>query len=359
MALHNLGTLMQACRKRFDALPKSLDLEIPPQFWKMFQEAYERETNDKILHTNQHGFVIGNGNERSDISSRWLLYAYSFSPFYREIMRYRDKQKAILENGLTAGLSADDKAKLKKQLPSPNWAEAVDAILPGIATKIRSRMKEPPHNTQSSVLNFERFLSDRDWWGQGKNFERSDNDWIGSSIRTAARVIHANSDRLPQVIQAVAGNLELRRKLRMLVRTAAAQQAMPWAQIGRNVIYYGAPGTGKSHRIKEEIQTVDETLTVHTVFHADTQTGDFVGSFRPLKVKGMLDYAFQPGPFTIALIRAMKNPADMHYLVIEEINRAPAAAVFGEIFQLLDRKPDGSSSYRISPSDPAHEAYLA
>jgi len=115
-----------------------------------------------------------------------------------------------------------------------------------------------------------------------------------------------------------------------------------------NVIYYGAPGTGKSHTINESIK---EKYTVRTVFHADTQNSDFLGCLKP-KMQGKdIRYEFRSGPFTDAVIKAFQEPSEQHCLVIEEINRAPAAAVFGEIFQLLDREPDGQSTYSINLSD--------
>ncbi len=128
------------------------------------------------------------------------------------------------------------------------------------------------------------------------------------------------------------------------------------ASLGVNIIYYGAPGTGKSHTIDEEI---NEANTVRSVFHADTQNSDFTGCLKPVMDDGNIKYEFRPGPFTNAIINAA-NDSDNHYwLVIEEINRAPAAAVFGEIFQLLDRDSDaGKSRYGITLSDPDMHTYI-
>ncbi|HEO0719555.1 TPA: AAA family ATPase, partial [Yersinia enterocolitica] len=123
---------------------------------------------------------------------------------------------------------------------------------------------------------------------------------------------------------------------------------------GRNVIYYGAPGTGKSHAINEETKG---SLKILTVFHPDTQYSDFVGALKPKMDSGSITYQFRPGPFTNALITAFSNPDKKVYLVIEEINRAPAAAVFGELFQLLDRE-NGASKYRINATDPDMIDYI-
>jgi hypothetical protein len=65
-------------------------------------------------------------------------------------------------------------------------------------------------------------------------------------------------------------------------------------------------------------------------------------------VKGSVDYRFSPGPFSEALCAAYGEPAHQHFLVIEELNRAAAAAVFGELFQLLDRNDDGSGKYKVN-----------
>ncbi|MFT7687148.1 MAG: hypothetical protein ACI9FB_002500 [Candidatus Azotimanducaceae bacterium] len=124
---------------------------------------------------------------------------------------------------------------------------------------------------------------------------------------------------------------------------------------GCNRIIYGAPGTGKSHSIA---QSTDEKFIVRTVFHPETQYSDFVGCLKPVMEGDRVAYRFRPGAFTEALVKAINDPSETYNLVIEEINRASAAAVFGEIFQLLDRKPDGSSCYPIDISDPDLLNYL-
>ncbi|CDT14640.1 McrB family protein [Vibrio coralliirubri] len=129
----------------------------------------------------------------------------------------------------------------------------------------------------------------------------------------------------------------------------------------KNKIFYGAPGTGKSYRIhKEECKGAEKVITV---FHPETQYNDFVGSLKPKMERGhdgksIVTYQFRPGPFTNALIKAKSHPSVHVCLVIEEINRAPAAAVFGELFQLLDRDEKGRSTYKIDVVDPDMLDYI-
>jgi hypothetical protein len=125
---------------------------------------------------------------------------------------------------------------------------------------------------------------------------------------------------------------------------------------GQNILYYGAPGTGKSHQVQQVIGT---SKYFTTVFHPDMQNSDFIGSLKPgLDDKGGVTYAFRPGPFANALAFAWANPSEKVYLVIEELNRAVAAAVFGELFQLLDRTGDGSGRYGVDFPSPEFEAWF-
>ena len=125
---------------------------------------------------------------------------------------------------------------------------------------------------------------------------------------------------------------------------------------GRNIILYGVPGSGKSYTIKQEYCD-DEERIERVVFHPDYTYSDFVGQILPNVTEKVVNYEFKPGPFTRLLKKAYDNPSVEFFLIIEEINRGNAPAIFGDIFQLLDRNDKGESEYSISNTDIAKIVY--
>lgn len=127
--------------------------------------------------------------------------------------------------------------------------------------------------------------------------------------------------------------------------------------VGYNKIFYGIPGCGKSFHVENVVvKDVNKKDNVfRTTFYLDYSNSDFIGQIYPHVEDEKVTYEPIPGPFTKALERALSTD-EMVYLVIEEINRGNAAAIFGDTFQLLDRlkkdNPDGrlagDSEYPIS-----------
>jgi hypothetical protein len=147
----------------------------------------------------------------------------------------------------------------------------------------------------------------------------------------------------------------------------------------RNRILYGAPGTGKSNQLDKEAKYYfNESNYERVTFFANYTYSQFVGSFKPVVIykennssrkyyksdkvteisnnlKPVITYRFVPGPFIKMLARAQKSlqegKDESFLLIIEEINRANASAVFGDIFQLLDRDRSHNSQYAIYLSE--------
>lgn len=133
-------------------------------------------------------------------------------------------------------------------------------------------------------------------------------------------------------------------------------------------IYYGAPGTGKSHSVKCETEAWEKKgRVVRTTFHPDSDYSTFVGAYKPTTesvqrydiynkpmtrdgvpvMEPVITYEFVEQAFLQAYIDAWRNREEPEFLIIEEINRGNCAQIFGDLFQLLDRGNDGYSEYAI------------
>lgn len=124
------------------------------------------------------------------------------------------------------------------------------------------------------------------------------------------------------------------------------------------VIFYGAPGTGKSYSIGSLIKRSypgyteydDNPYVFRTTIYRDYSYFDFVGNIMPVTKAGKVSYEFVPGIFTTALCTALRTQdrnLDV-YLILEEMSRGDIASIFGDVFQLLDRNDDGKSMYAIN-----------
>lgn len=154
---------------------------------------------------------------------------------------------------------------------------------------------------------------------------------------------------------------------------ANGQQTNGKAKFGANKIFYGAPGCGKSHHVSDMLDeaSVAKDNIVRVTFHPEYANCDFIGQILPTvetktdettgEEKEIVKYIFNPGPFTLALQTAY-DTNDMVFLIVEEINRGNAAAIFGDMFQLLDRvKDSGKPNYCASEypvSNPNMQKYL-
>lgn len=107
-------------------------------------------------------------------------------------------------------------------------------------------------------------------------------------------------------------------------------------------IYIGPPGSGKSYLCRDLVNVT------RIVFHPEYENSDFIGSLLPVDSDGKIKYTFVPGPFTKILEKALHNREAQYNLLIEEMTRGNCAAIFGEIFQLLDRDENGNSQYAIN-----------
>ena len=137
-------------------------------------------------------------------------------------------------------------------------------------------------------------------------------------------------------------------------------------------IFFGAPGTGKSYELNKEAKEYFGKDYERVTFHPNYMYGNFVGAYKPFpkvlknsdgsiktdadgNIQETITYEYIPGVLMKQLVKAFKNPNKNYLLLIEEINRANVAAVFGDVFQLLDRDETGESEYFIATSKELQE----
>ncbi len=354
--LHELGAqLQEAYVKNYPVKDKAL-----PAVFKQLV----KEIDGATIEYNEYSFVvtITSSAQKIFFPNQLLYVAACFADYYKALSEYTRIIKMVLH------ISDND---IKQAKDNKEFAQKVlsDAIL---------------EDGDRELLV--QFLSDYNWWFGGKGIERA--DFYISPILSLSKLVNASQSYVADLCKYLARNDQALKALKDEISSVNSDNTP------RQVIYYGAPGTGKSHEVAKTTKQIElETKANHeeervfrTTFHPDSDYSTFVGCYKPTMqpepqtyvvegqekpvvdkdgkqvMKEKIVYNYIPQAFTNAYVRAWQTDKDV-YLVIEEINRGNCAQIFGDLFQLLDRDKDGYSKYPIdSDSDLGnhiHKALLA
>ena len=319
--LHELGAqLQEAYVKNYPVKDKAL-----PAVFKQLV----KEIDGATIEYNEYSFVvtITSSAQKIFFPNQLLYVAACFADYYKALSEYARIIKMDLR------ISDND---IKQAKDNKEFAQKVlsNAIL---------------EDGDGELLV--QFLSDYNWWFGGKGIERA--DFYISPILSLSKLVNASQSYVADLCKYLARNDQALKALKDEISSVNSDN------ISRQIIYFGAPGTGKSHKVREIIgEETNQPNVFRTTFHPDTDYASFVGCYKPsmrpttsaektLTGKDEeIAYSFVPQVFTDAYVYAYKHPAETTYLVLEEINRGNCAQIFGDLFQLLDRK-DGVSEYKI------------
>ena len=321
----------------------------------------------KIEHYNLYTLQVSSKKSLLVIPNQWVYIAACCCQYYVELIKYKDKLDAL---GFTSDMyEACHPSKDNSSIPEDQKTK--DAC----KEKAEQFLESYDGADKELLVNF---LWNYESWGGGKNIKRS-NDFTDSPVLNIANTINASSSLIGAIVKGLANQdcLNL-----LLESTEWKSFSVPQKRFDLSdkktlqQIFYGAPGTGKSHAINELTTGKD---VIRTTFHPDSDYSTFVGAYKPttksvpvmtvigteaVPVKGKdgkemtedkIVYEFVSQAFMQAYVEAWKKyctvqegeePVD-EYLVIEEINRGNCAQIFGDLFQLLDRGDEGFSEYPI------------
>lgn len=342
--LRNLKQIYSLAAGRFNQY-EGKDFVLP----MIFKEQV-KEINSNIITYNDYSAVIetrGNQNGVLNIflPNQWFYIASYFTDFYNELQRY--KKEAL-------------KVTSKERLKILNGATLSDTE--------ENRLQHLSLSEQSK--NYLRlFITDYSWWFGAKTIDRG--DFYVSPILNSAKLVNASQSFVAELCAFLADKSDLVQAIISGEESASEKNTPPNITLSLQQIFYGAPGTGKSHKIKDDadVKAADEkNLVFRTTFHPDSDYSTFVGAYKPTTTKkavrnvagdivkdtnkqevyeDCITYSFIPQTFLQAYVAAWNNPDDKVFLVIEEINRGNCAQIFGDLFQLLDRDDEGASEYPI------------
>ncbi|WMI82451.1 AAA family ATPase [Anaerotignum sp. MB30-C6] len=367
--LRNLNELAQESRQKYKEEFNATDIALSDDFKRAFG-TYIRGTGHSVDFNSTTTVVTTFNSLKIFIPNQWFVMAAFMADYTKELISY----KSHLESILTVKLQS---SKLRKEyIVAIKDAITDEQKADFISNAVRYFEDSGDVNPTASAEFLLNFLSDYSWWFGSKTIDRG--DFYVSPILNLLGVVNVTQSYVADIAYFYATSPALLALVPQLKLAAAEQISMPTINISLsstsrktgadNYIIYGAPGTGKSRLLEDRFGTAP--LTKRVVFHPEYTYFDFVGAYKPVPVykknsgdfeysdgttfnegEPYITYKFVPGPFIDVFVAAWKDPSNMYTLVIEEINRANAAAVFGEVFQLLDRNADGESEYAIQPSE--------
>ncbi len=315
-----------------------------------------KEINSSTIEYNKYSAIIStkgtqNGVLNIYLPNQWFYIASYFTDFYNELQKYKKEALKVVSKERLKELNGHSLTQEEQQ---------------------RVNDLSLDDNSKRFLV---RFMTDYSWWFGAKTIDRG--DFYVSPILSSARLVNASQSFVADLCAFLADKTELIKSI-----ISAGDELYEGFQ--RDIknendllqqIFYGAPGTGKSHTIQERTEHED---VIRTTFHPDTDYSTFVGAYKPTtidapvmtvigtkavpvenedgspRIEPKIIYEFVNQAFLQAYVKAWEkyceggfDNAQKQFLVIEEINRGNCAQIFGDLFQLLDRNNAGFSDYPI------------
>lgn len=343
--LRNLNELAKQVVQNFNEKFDARDRKIP----QAFKDSVKRLKSFSVVYNEYSVIIKGDGVRSKDsyvpnqsffMASFFIEYSYELSRYKQKIMPWLSNA-GITTNELTAFFTHErDKGKVDIEDGKDKFVEILDKT--GYSGSDRDYLIK--------------FVTDYDWWSGSKTIERS--DFFNSPVLSIMGLTASSNAAMALIVDHLTQHPELSGLLLNQIETTNKTDK----DMALQQIFYGAPGTGKSHRIKndERVKAAEvKNLVFRTTFHPDSDYSTFVGAYKPTmkavadKYKAVagkdeeITYSFVPQAFLQAYVAAWNHLDENVFLVIEEINRGNSAQIFGDLFQLLDRDDEGFSEYPI------------
>ena len=341
-------------------------------------------TNEKIyVKDDKVVFITAPGRfySHNDIASYWIAAGNAdeplFYPFYNAAEKYIDKKIYFLSGSdSSGGGSSFDYGAFKDYFLAVEFTDI--KIIKEIPTSVFFKVKATDKKATKDVMN--EALKNKPVFIELAKIKKSKRE---ADYLKAMLIKKELFDAYIEFYRTLIKTVDVTQYI-ALNSTESDKKYTP--ELSRNLLIYGAPGTGKSHYIDDQFkkefcsESIIELLKQQAVsklenerlstenlsdddikkdairklmtrvtFYDGYDYESFVGCYKPVMEEEKITYRFEPGPFINIYMEAIKNPNLPYLLAIEELNRADAAAVFGDLFQLLDRDGNGNSEYAVKP----------
>ena len=380
MVLQDLGELVEKTKSAVQTEFSYEDVSLS----KGFRDAFAKNISaggNTIEYLKNTAIITTSAGLKVYLPNQWFVLATYPVELIKEIIKYRNYTEKVIDDNESVFLGSNgkilEKKEIYKNLKSPDGIDFSGKFKQIMKEYLLSLGQQEDIDNRNCELLY-KFVSNDKWWLGGKGIERT-NDFYVSPILSVLNLVNASQSYVATITYAYVNDGDLYAELATITEADReySEASMPIVfntkiderlkkQYERNRILFGAPGTGKSFELKKDSKEIMDGTTGYyerITFHPDYSYSQFVGTYKP--VMGDNDdirYDFVPGPFMRVYAEALKNARtdnpQPYLLLIEEINRAKVAAVFGDVFQLLDRDDDGISEYEIQASEDIQK-YLA
>ena len=380
MVLQDLGELVEKTKSAVQTEFSYEDVSLS----KGFRDAFAKNISaggNTIEYLKNTAIITTSAGLKVYLPNQWFVLATYPVELIKEIIKYRNYTEKVIDDNESVFLGSNgkilEKKEIYKNLKSPDGIDFSGKFKQIMKDYLLSLGQQEDIANRNCELLY-KFVSNDKWWLGGKGIERT-NDFYVSPILSVLNLVNASQSYVATITYAYVNDGDLYAELATITEADReySEASMPIVfntkiderlkkQYERNRILFGAPGTGKSFELKKDSKEIMDGTTGYyerITFHPDYSYSQFVGTYKP--VMGDNDdirYDFVPGPFMRVYAEALKNARtdnpQPYLLLIEERNRAKVAAVFGDVFQLLDRDDDGISEYEIQASEDIQK-YLA